>query len=225
MEKFIFNHSSFETAYRVENYPYGRLRTSMFYWIETTPKKGDRFCSRTINPKNGRLNAPKKGTYSAIGIMYLDEKNHVQWDCVSMYTQRAKLDEFISKVGEQNLNPDQKIMLKQLRGEKVVFDRDPITGDAKKDFKIKWEKNHLGTAYHEVKITFDRPDGVKVKEIFNALKSLDQKKLNQCFEGYESTNFGHVKGFARICVRGGMQLTTVSGDTYREWLASDHTQK
>jgi hypothetical protein len=220
MQKFIFNHTSFETAYRVENYPYGRLRTSMFYWIETTPKKGDRFCSRTIDPKNGRLNAPKKSTYSNIMVMYLDEKGHVHSTGVGIYTDRAKLDAFIEKVGIQNLNPEQVKQLKQLRGEKIV-EKDPITGDPKKDFKVKWEKNHMGTNLHEVRITFDRPDRVQVKEIFEALRTLNQEKLLKMFDGYES-NGRHIEGFARICTRGGMMLTTVRKGDYLEYLASDH---
>lgn len=217
MKNYIFNHTSFETAYRVENYPYGRLRTSMFYWLETTPKKGDRFCSRTINPKNGRLNAPKKSTYLNIGAMYLDEKNHVKWEGVGIYTQKEKLNEWIEAVGIQNLNPDQIIQLKQLRGEKVVLHRDPITGDPKKDFSVKWDDG-------EVKITFDRPDGVMIKEIYEAMKTLNQDKLNKVFEGIEALGRKH-EGFVRVCVRGGVQLGVVYKASYLEYLASDHTQK
>lgn len=213
---YLFNHTSLETAYEIKDYPYGfRLRTSIFYWIETVARKGDRFCSCTIHPKNGRMNAPKKSTFTNIGVMFLDEKQHVTWKGVNIYTKREELDKFISDVGEANLNPDQKIMLRQLRGEKVVLNRDPITGDALKDFKVKWEDS-------EVRITFDRPDGVRIKEIFEALRSLDQDKLKKVFDGWESKAFGHVDGFARICTRGGNQLTTVKGDVYKEYLASDH---
>lgn len=220
MRTYIFNHTSFETAYEVKDYPYGfRLRTSMFYWIETVAKKGDRFCSCTINPKNGRLNAPKKSTFSNIGVMFLDENNHVKWEALNIYAKPEEVKAFAERVGEANLNPEQIKQLRQLKGEKIVV-LDKITGDAKKDFAIKWEKYQ--DKYNELRITFDRPDGVTVKEIFNALKSVNQVKLNEVFQGVQSKNFGTIDGIVRICVRGGLQLTTVKKDTYNEWLASDH---
>lgn len=71
--------------YDAKNYPYGRLRTTMRYWIETDqgcfektktgkPKqcKGQRECSQSINPKTNRLNAPHCGTYSPLLAAYLD---------------------------------------------------------------------------------------------------------------------------------------------------------
>lgn len=48
----------------IENYPYGyTMKTTMYKWIEFDTKKGFRVCSQTVNPKNGRLNNPKKSTY------------------------------------------------------------------------------------------------------------------------------------------------------------------
>lgn len=229
MKKYIFNHTSLETALEVTDYPYGfRLRTSIFYWIETVAKKGDRFCSCTRNPKNGRMNAPKKSTFSNIGVMYLDEVGHVKWESVTIYSKKEEVQKFIESLGESNLNAEQLKQLKQLRGEKVVkvdsFDN-PV-----KDFSVKWEKH---VRYHrlekidkgeysELRLTFDRPDGVKVKEIFEALKSLNQEKLNKMFEGWEGRDGEMIPGFVRVCVRGGAQITTVNKDTYFEWLASDY---
>ena len=57
------------TQQTVENYPYGRLRCTAFFSVEFDPKKGFRSVFQTINPKNGRLNAPKKSTYSDLVIM------------------------------------------------------------------------------------------------------------------------------------------------------------
>jgi hypothetical protein len=34
IKQILKNHTSQETAYEVTGYPYGRLRTSMFYWIQ-----------------------------------------------------------------------------------------------------------------------------------------------------------------------------------------------
>lgn len=63
----------------VKEYPYGRLRTSAFFSLDFDKKKGFRSVFQTINPKNGRINAPKKGTYSPIEIMYYQEEtNHVK---------------------------------------------------------------------------------------------------------------------------------------------------
>lgn len=53
----------------VKNYPYGRLKTSMFFWVEFKSNKGFRAVTQTINPKNGRLNKPHAGTYSDIILL------------------------------------------------------------------------------------------------------------------------------------------------------------
>jgi len=62
-----------------ENYPYGyTLKTTKTDWLEYSPKKGFRHVSQTVNPKNGRLNAEKKGTYSPVQLMGTDENGHVK---------------------------------------------------------------------------------------------------------------------------------------------------
>jgi hypothetical protein len=235
MKNYITKHTSFETAYKVENYPYGfRLRTTMHYWIETVAKKGDRLCTCTINPKNGRINAPKKSTFSNIGILYLDENNHVHWDTINIYTKPNLIVDFINNtIGEDKLNEEQKKQYRQLIGKKVV-EVDELTGKKKKDFSIKWGYEIVGSGWeggkynngekgkcNEVKITFDRPDGVNRKEIFEAMKTLNQDKLKEVFEIRKSPHWGEYSGTVRICVRGGVQLGTVSEETYNNYLASD----
>ena len=100
--QYIFGHTSPETAYLVEDYPYGfRLRTQIRYWIETT-KNGDRFCSQTKNPKVSYelWNKPKKSTYSAVGVMFLDENNHVKWTGFSLgWTKEDKIMAFVDEIG------------------------------------------------------------------------------------------------------------------------------
>lgn len=92
----LYGHNSFETAYLVESYPYGSLRCKIWFWLENKANKGYRFVSRTENPKNGRLNAPKPSTYAKFGgNMYLDENGHVQWACVTEYTDAHKVLEFV----------------------------------------------------------------------------------------------------------------------------------
>lgn len=61
-----------------ENYPYGyRLKTTKTDWLEFTPKKGFRHVSQTVNPKTGRLNAPKKSIYNPIMLLAKDEHGNI----------------------------------------------------------------------------------------------------------------------------------------------------
>lgn len=66
----------------VANYPYGRLRTSAFFSVEFKAGKGFRSIFQTINPKTGRLNAEKKGTYSAVEFCYMDNVGHIHWSAL-----------------------------------------------------------------------------------------------------------------------------------------------
>ncbi len=62
----LLGHTSEETAYLVNDYPYGfRLRCQIRYWMEYDKKRGFRFCSQTTNPKREgtHWNKPKKSTY------------------------------------------------------------------------------------------------------------------------------------------------------------------
>lgn len=69
------------TAERVEvkEYPYGfRLKTTLTDFIEFDPKKGYRHCTQTIDPRNGRVNKPKKSTYHPLLVRFYDEKGHIK---------------------------------------------------------------------------------------------------------------------------------------------------
>ncbi len=73
------NHNSEETAYTVENYPWGyTLKTKRKYWIETT-NRGDRFVYQTLNPKTKKWCKPKKSTYSAVLALYIKDNGHVTY--------------------------------------------------------------------------------------------------------------------------------------------------
>ncbi len=208
---YLFNYTE-QNPLIVDNYPYGfTLRTQIKYWIETVAKKGDRFCSQTLNPKNGRWNTPKKSTFSCIGIMFNDEKGHTHWTGISQYSEKNKVEKFIEEIGgAEKLNPLQLKMYNSLMGINEVK-RDEFTDKIIKDYKVKWEKDRDGK-YDEVKLTFDRPDGVKVIEIYKAMQELDQNKLNEVFAA---------GGGVRVCVRGGVQLGFAFEGPYREYLASD----
>lgn len=98
--KYIYGHTNQDNAYLVQDYPWGfRLRTSIRYWIESKDAKngGQRFGSQTINPKTGLWCAPKYSTYSAIGVMFLDEKNHVHWESLHRYCNEKEVLEFKEK--------------------------------------------------------------------------------------------------------------------------------
>ena len=238
---YLFGHVDDQTALKVDDYPWGfRLRTSIFYWIETEPKKGDRFCSMTIDPKTGRKCKPKKSTYSNIAVLYRDEKGHIHYTGLTIYSKAEEREAFITAIGGDTvLNAEQMTQLRQLRGE-VIVKINEFTGAKKKDFAVKWEREIIGAGWkdgvynpgekgecNEVKITFDRPDGVSVKEIYEAMRSLNQDKLKEVFRERPST--WHVSGFrtgiVRICTRGGSYLGTVDAEGYQEYLASDHVAK
>jgi hypothetical protein len=88
-------HTSIETAYKVDDYPYGsRLRTSIFYWIETKRGKGDRFCTCTIDPRNGKMNNAKKTTYYPFIYMYVNEDGNVKRTVLDAYDVKLFRERF-----------------------------------------------------------------------------------------------------------------------------------
>ena len=95
-------HYNEDTAYVVDDYPYGyTLRTKIRYWVETVKKKGDRFVSQTLNPKTGRWNKPKKSTYSAVMVMGKDDNGHITTRGISRgWSDEEAINKFISLVGE-----------------------------------------------------------------------------------------------------------------------------
>jgi hypothetical protein len=82
----LSGHTSPETAYLVEDYPYGfRLRCQIRYWLEFKPGHGFRLVSQTSNPRRPGLvwNKPKASTYHVVAVMVLDEDEHVTIDTLS----------------------------------------------------------------------------------------------------------------------------------------------
>ena len=59
----MFEYSNPRKSLTVTDWPYGKFRTTATFEIEST-KRGERAVRTTINPKNGRVNKPKKTTYS-----------------------------------------------------------------------------------------------------------------------------------------------------------------
>ena len=104
--KVLTGHISPESAYVVNDYPYGfRLRCKIRYWLESSPNKGVRFVSQTTNPKIEKIctgtvwNKPKASTYSRFGgCMVQDETNgHIEWTGVNEYDDLPKLIEWKEK--------------------------------------------------------------------------------------------------------------------------------
>lgn len=92
--KILSGHVSPETAYVVDDYPYGFvLRCKIRYWLESSPKKGSRLVSQTTNPKRGHAwNKPKASTYQRFGgAMYLDARGHVTWSGCNEYCELQEL--------------------------------------------------------------------------------------------------------------------------------------
>jgi len=106
-------HYSPETAYLVEDYPYGfTLRCKIRYWLEVN-KKGTRFWSQATNPKRGDVwNKPKASTYCLVGAMFLDEEEHVQWIGFSCF-DLDKAGSFLATYGE-GLTEGEKDLLTKL---------------------------------------------------------------------------------------------------------------
>ena len=57
------NYSNPRMSLLVNDWPYGKLRTTVQFTIEPG-KKGERASRTTINPKTGKINKPKTTTYA-----------------------------------------------------------------------------------------------------------------------------------------------------------------
>lgn len=104
--KHLIGHTSPETAFVVEDYPYGfRLRCKIRYWLEYKKGFGYRLVSQTTNPKLSSevWNKPKASTYAPLAVMVQlppNDKGHceVSWVGFSFYD----LDKFEAFVTEHS---------------------------------------------------------------------------------------------------------------------------
>lgn len=92
--KILSGHTSPETAYLVDDYPYGfRLRCQIRYWLEDHPTHGTRLVSQTSNPKLPGMvwNKPKPSTYAKFaGCMLLNGEGHITWTGLTEYSTHAE---------------------------------------------------------------------------------------------------------------------------------------
>ena len=73
--------------YTVDNYPYGYLKCKATFGVEFKKNKGFRSEFQTINPKTGRTNLVKNGTYKDFMCLLLDHENgHYKWSGMSMHS-------------------------------------------------------------------------------------------------------------------------------------------
>lgn len=109
----LAGHTSADTAYVVDDYPYGfTLRCKIKYWIETT-KHGSRVVSATTNPKKpgNPWNKPKASTYSLIRVLYLNTDNgHVENAGLSYYDDSARIEAFEAEFGSALTDRDKKVI-------------------------------------------------------------------------------------------------------------------
>lgn len=111
----LTGHNSPETAYVVQDYPYGfKLRCKMRCWIETNGNKGQRYVTQTTNPKittREVWNKPKMSTYNDIKVMFLDDAGHVQSDGFSViYADEERIAAFETKYGAALGEREQKLI-------------------------------------------------------------------------------------------------------------------
>ena len=92
-------HTSEQTAFVVDEYPYGfNARTKIRYWLEYKKGKGFRFVSQTMNPKTSKWNSAKPSTYSEFcGFMYQDSKDYVGWMALNQYSSLTEAKDFLHK--------------------------------------------------------------------------------------------------------------------------------
>ncbi len=90
----LAGHVSPDTAYVVDDYPYGfRLRCTMRHWLEYKKGHGFRHVTQTTNPKRtGDVwNTPKAGTYAPFLMLYLDPAGHVQTYGLGSYAGEERI--------------------------------------------------------------------------------------------------------------------------------------
>ena len=114
----LHGHVDADTAYLVEDYPYGwELRCRIRFWVGTAArgaKRGQqRFVAQTTNPRRPGhpWNSPKQGSYTVRHWMYLDTAGHVQHTGISPYGIEPHRDAWIRLIGiyEQLTDTDRAI--------------------------------------------------------------------------------------------------------------------
>jgi len=103
----LYNAKSFDTAYIIEDWPWGyTLKTECRFWIETT-KNGDRLCKQTMNPKTGKWCKPKKSTYEAVEVLAITDEGKVTSVGIGKYADEDRIANALDQTIDFNLLNDQ----------------------------------------------------------------------------------------------------------------------
>ena len=132
MKTLLRGHTSPETAYVVDDYPYGfRLRCRIRYWLEYVPKRGFRLWSQTTNPKRANAwNKPKASTFARFGgSMFLDDVGHVQWSALTEYVDGAEAEAWRAEYGDAVPEAGRETMTMWVRT-KVAYDAARAAGQS-----------------------------------------------------------------------------------------------
>lgn len=123
--KLLSGHHTFQTAYVIPDYPFGRrLRCCKAMWIERN-QRGMRVCYRTTkkawnsnydpdsdDPASTDAehlwNKEKRSVYYDFAVLFLDEDGHVQSDGVSRYSSVAHVAEFDRRYSESMTPEDRR---------------------------------------------------------------------------------------------------------------------
>ena len=175
-----------ETAYVVDDYPYGfRLRTKIRYWIETT-KNGDRFVSQTLNPKTGFWNKPKKSTYDAVMVMRKDNSNgYINYFGLWKSAGLEELDKFMAKVGDYSFTSAQKSQINSIKAmgkalEGVEFSCHAVKYRNKKTGEVTTQVPMFNMSDYE-----KLPEEVEIEKKNRAVESYILSKANKEFKKLE----------------------------------------
>ena len=132
--KLLYNAKCFDTAYVVEDWPWGyTLKTEARFWIETT-KNGDRLCKQTLNPKNGRWCKPKKSTYECVAVLAITDEGKVTYVGLGKYSAtQDKIADVLETIDFEKLTNEQKKQICQLNAwaevmDNVTWEIRPATG-------------------------------------------------------------------------------------------------
>lgn len=124
MKNYLYNHTSFETAYVVQDWPWGyKLRTEKRFWIESN-KSGDRQVTQTLDPRTNKWCAPKKSTYYPVKIFYTSDEKKIVTQGEEVEQLRTEIfdrynnEEIKSfyELHKENLNDFQKAQIKKWIG-------------------------------------------------------------------------------------------------------------
>lgn len=156
-----------ENPHIVNNYPYGRLKCICKFWVESVKNKGDRWVKQTQNPKTDVWNKPKKSTYSAVMVAYIDDKGHATYKSSYMNTDLEKYKEFMEFVDDLVLNDLQLSQLRLIRayikayeGVSFVINSKPIRTEEEEKKHDEEQKDIQKNILKRVAYNYNKDEGV-----------------------------------------------------------------